>query len=90
MVIGSRVNMQGGVSVPQSLIKWKNKTLDDVTWEDNAYLQGQFPDFCLEDKAVVMDGGVDRDLSEEVGLDFGPKPKVWRVYTRRGGKGIKA
>ncbi|MCI61249.1 hypothetical protein A2U01_0082506, partial [Trifolium medium] len=50
-VLGSRVDMQGGVSVPQSLIKWKNRSIDDVTWEDNAYIRGQFPNF-LEDKDV--------------------------------------
>ncbi|CAI8603255.1 unnamed protein product [Vicia faba] len=43
----------------------------------------------LEDKAVVKDRGVVRDLDEEVGLDFGHKPKVWRVYTRIRDKGIK-
>ena len=88
-VLGSRINVLRGVSIPQSLIQWKNKHVDDVTWEDNAYLKGRFPNFSLEDKAVVKDRGVDRDLGEEVGLDFGHKPKVWRVYTRRRGKGIK-
>jgi hypothetical protein len=38
------------------LIKWKNKSLDDVTWEDNDVIKGQFPEFCLEDKAQVKEG----------------------------------
>ncbi|MCI25763.1 hypothetical protein A2U01_0046954, partial [Trifolium medium] len=50
-VLGSRINVMRGVSIPQSLIQWKNKPIDEVTWEDNAYLRGQFPEFCLEDKA---------------------------------------
>lgn len=88
-VMGSRVNVKGGVTVQQSLIKWKHKTWEDVTWEDNAVLQGQFPDFCLEDKAVSMEAGVDRKVDQVVGLDSGPKSKVWRVYRRKKGKGIR-
>ncbi|KAI5402630.1 hypothetical protein KIW84_050288 [Lathyrus oleraceus] len=75
-VMGSRVTMKGGVTVQQSLIKWRHKTWEDVTWEDNAVLQGQFPDFCLEDKAVSMEAGIDRKMDQVVGLDSGPKPKV--------------
>ena len=37
-VLGFRVTVQEGVSIPQSLIQWKNKSIDDVTWEDNACL----------------------------------------------------
>ncbi|MCI13142.1 hypothetical protein A2U01_0034258, partial [Trifolium medium] len=52
LVVGSRVTIRKGVFVPQSLIQWKNKSLDDVTWEDNEVLRGQFPDFILEDKDI--------------------------------------
>jgi hypothetical protein len=31
----------------------------------------------------------DRDLDEEVSLDFDPKPNVWTVYTKKHGKEIK-
>jgi hypothetical protein len=89
-VVGSRVTMKEGVLVPQSLIKWKGRTMDDVTWEDNDFLQGQFPDFILEDKDVVKVGEVDRGgvISEnDVGLEVGPKPKIWRVYTRKRKRG---
>jgi hypothetical protein len=59
--------------------------LDDVTWEDNDFLQGQFPDFILEDKDVVKEGEIDRGgvISTDVGLEVGPKPRIWRVYSRR-------
>jgi hypothetical protein len=50
-VLGSRIVRQGDSEVHQSLIKWKHKSLDDVTWEDNDVLRGQFPEFSLEDKA---------------------------------------
>lgn len=83
-VLGTRLTVQAGVTVPQSLIQWKNKSLDDVTWEDDAYLRGQFPEFSLEDKAGFKEGGVDRDMDDEVGLNYGP-----RVYTRRRGQGVK-
>ncbi|CAI8603254.1 unnamed protein product [Vicia faba] len=66
------------LSMEGSTIHWFNlllETEDDLS--------------CLEDKAVVKDRGVVRDLDEEVGLDFGHKPKVWRVYTRIRDKGIK-
>ncbi|KAI5441057.1 hypothetical protein KIW84_010496 [Lathyrus oleraceus] len=88
-VLGTRLTVQAGVTIPQSLIQWKNKPLDDVTWEYDAYPRGQFPEFILEDKVGFKEGGVDRDMDDEVGLNYGPKPKVWRVYTRRSGKGIK-
>jgi hypothetical protein len=82
-VLGSRIVRQGDRAVPQSLIKWKNKSLDDVTWEDNEVLKGQFPEFSLEDKAQVKEGEVDRDGINEVGLNHGLGPRVWNVYTRK-------
>ncbi|MCI42354.1 hypothetical protein A2U01_0063591, partial [Trifolium medium] len=42
-VLGTRVTMQEGVATPQSLIQWNNRSVDDVTWEDNAVMRGQFP-----------------------------------------------
>lgn len=50
---------------------------------DDAYLRGQLPEFGLKDKAGFKERGVDRDMGDEVGLNYGPKPKVWRVYTKR-------
>ncbi|KAI5381470.1 hypothetical protein KIW84_UN0702 [Lathyrus oleraceus] len=52
-VMGSRMTMKGGVTVQQSLIKWRHKTWEDVTWEDNAVLQGQFQDFCLRTRPFL-------------------------------------
>lgn len=69
----------------QSLIKWKHKSLEDVTWEDNDMLKGQFPEFSLEDKDVFKEGGIDGNMTNEEGvsLDYGPRPKFWKVYTRK-------
>lgn len=84
-VLGSRVIIQGGNEVQQTLIQWKNKALEDVTWEHNEVLCCQFPEFCLEDKALSKEVGVDRNVISEVG----PRPRVWRVYTRKKTKGMK-
>ncbi|GAU42021.1 hypothetical protein TSUD_90550 [Trifolium subterraneum] len=80
-VMGSRVTLKEGTAVQQSLIKWKHKSVDDVTWEDNEFLAGQFPEFCLEDKTVFKGKGVDRD-GNDLGKS-GPKPREWRVYQRK-------
>lgn len=69
------------------MIQWNKKSIDDVTWEDNAVIRGQFPNFSLEDKALSEEGGNDRNVNEELGLDS-PKPKVWRVYERKRGKRV--
>lgn len=85
-VLGTRVTVREGVAIPQSLIQWKHKSRDDVTWEDNDVMRGQFPDFILEDKDIPQEGGIDRKgvaEKQEMGLNFGPKPKIWRVYARR-------
>jgi hypothetical protein len=96
-VLGSRITVQGGTEIHQSLVKWKHKSMDDVTWEGNEFLRGQFPEFSPEDKVVFKEEGVDRNaISEvvdrnaisEVGLDVGLKPRVWKVYTRKRTKGV--
>ncbi|MCI42046.1 hypothetical protein A2U01_0063281, partial [Trifolium medium] len=66
-VMGSRVTVKEGVAVHQSLIKWKHKSIEDVTWEDNDFLTGQFPEFSLEDKTVVKEGRVDGNMNQELG-----------------------
>ncbi|MCI38224.1 hypothetical protein A2U01_0059452, partial [Trifolium medium] len=72
--MGVRMTMKEGVTVQQSLIKWKGKSVDDVTWEDNEVLRSQFPEFGLEDKTVFMEGGIDRSVNQSVGLDPQPNP----------------
>ncbi|CAJ2647971.1 unnamed protein product [Trifolium pratense] len=83
-VVRSRIINQGGVSTPLSLIQWKNKSIEDATWEDSVFIRGQFPEFNLEDKIFTKEGGIDRNLTEEVGLDVNyDKPKIWRFYKRK-------
>lgn len=61
----------------------KNNIIEDVTWEDDAYLKEQFIEFSLEDKVVTMKKSIDRNVNVEVGLDYAPKLKIWRVYTMK-------
>ncbi|MCI43172.1 hypothetical protein A2U01_0064409, partial [Trifolium medium] len=66
-VMGSRVTVKEGEAVHQSLIKWKHKSLEDVTWEDNEFLIGQFPEFSLVDKTVLKEGRVDGNMDQDLG-----------------------
>jgi hypothetical protein len=52
-VLGRRVTVKEGVTTHQSLIQWKGKSIDDVTWEDDVIIRGQFPEFNLEDKVGI-------------------------------------
>jgi hypothetical protein len=89
-VLATRVIRQGDREVHQSLIKWKHKTMDDVTWEDNDILMGQFPEFGLEDKASFREEGIDRNENADVGLnDNETRPRVWKVYTRKRTKEVR-
>jgi hypothetical protein len=82
-VVGSRSIMRGDAEVHQSLIQWNNRAIEDVTWEDNEMLLGQFPEFCLEDKALSEEVGVDRNTINDVGRASGPSPREWKVYMRK-------
>jgi hypothetical protein len=31
----------------------------------------------------------DRNMDQELGLDSGPKPRIWRVYKRKKGFNVK-
>ena len=40
-------------SVLQWLIQWKNRSMDEATWEDALVIKSQFPDASLEDKTLI-------------------------------------
>ena len=42
-----------GVKSTKWLIHWKNKPVEEATWEKTADIKSQFPNFCLEDKADI-------------------------------------
>ncbi|GKD97891.1 ty3-gypsy retrotransposon protein [Tanacetum coccineum] len=39
------------------LIRWKNLPLYDASWEQFDYIEQQFPEFRLEDKVLIWEGG---------------------------------
>lgn len=40
-----KVFSRNGQLVPQILVRWLNLELTDATWEDEAFIEAQFPDF---------------------------------------------
>jgi len=40
--------------VQKSLIKWKDSSIENVTWEDDDVIPSQFPEFSLEDKLILL------------------------------------
>jgi hypothetical protein len=45
-------------------------------------LKGQFLEFDLVDKVFPKEVRIDRNVTDTVGLDYGPKPRIWKFYTR--------
>ncbi|KZV27246.1 hypothetical protein F511_04699 [Dorcoceras hygrometricum] len=67
--------------VPQVLVQWKNKPIEEATWEDEAefaaqFPAAQFPDPSLGDKADFKEGGVDRSS-----VNNRPRPNITKVYS---------
>ncbi|KAJ9541667.1 LOW QUALITY PROTEIN: hypothetical protein OSB04_028173 [Centaurea solstitialis] len=73
-----------GQLVRQCLIKWKGKTQDDVTWIDDEVMRSQFPNFSLEDKAVVKEAGnvgnYDMEAQKPIITNQYEKPTIWKFY----------
>ncbi|MCI28509.1 hypothetical protein A2U01_0049710, partial [Trifolium medium] len=53
----------------QVLIQWANRTAEEATWEDKNVIKNQFPGFDLEDKVLLLEGGIVRDHTLERGSD---------------------
>lgn len=84
-VLAARTVMQQGEQVNQFLVQWKDKAIEEATWEEEFSFRSQFPSFKLEDKFDFQQGGNDRICDMGVGWsDKRERPKIWRVYTRRG------
>ncbi|KZV15621.1 hypothetical protein F511_39990 [Dorcoceras hygrometricum] len=94
-VVAERYKQRGGEQVQQVLIHWKDRSVDEDTWEDVTTFINQFPGFSLEDKAVSKEAGIVRSESRTknilghketrgpVGQEQRNKPTVNMVYTRR-------
>ncbi|KAH6798946.1 hypothetical protein C2S51_035430 [Perilla frutescens var. frutescens] len=55
-ILRERMVWRGDDRVHQLLVQWHGKWVDEATWVDELELQGQFPEFHLEDKAVWKEG----------------------------------
>jgi hypothetical protein len=89
-VLAKRSVQVQGEKVDQVLIRWKGQVIEEATWEDTLVMKSQFPDFCLEDKAVLSGGSIDRPRDVEEGPNEAlihhqstVGPRTWKVYSRR-------
>ena len=80
-VLTTRERKDKDGTIKEWLIQWKNKPVEEATWEAAADIQMQFPYFCLEDKAEFSGGGIDR--IEDGPEDSKAQPKPLKVYSRR-------
>ncbi|MCH79682.1 transposon Tf2-1 polyprotein, partial [Trifolium medium] len=89
LVLAKRTVQIQGEKVNQVLIQWKGQMAEEATWEDIIMMRSQFPNFCLEDKAMLNGGGIVRARIHEEGPSDSlihhnaVGPKVWQVYSRR-------
>ena len=75
-VMNSRIHPVSGQQ--EVLIKWKGLPDFDSSWEWRKVIQGQFPDFNLEDKVDFDGGGIDTYASTH--------PPIIYQYQRRRSK----
>jgi len=93
-VLAVRRVQKQGEEVKQLLIHGKGKTVEEATWEDYVMFKSQFPQFNLEDKVAAEEGSIDRNNDNNSSLPgqlihhTSSGPRVWKVYSRRGKKGI--
>ena len=76
---------QQGQLIPQLLIQWKNKPVEEATWEEELLFKNKFPNFSLEDKTLMDGTSSDREEPKEgVGDKTHGKAKhtqpIWLVY----------
>jgi hypothetical protein len=44
------------IKKPEVLIHWHGLSPVEATWEEQKFIQEQFPNFSLEDKGIVREG----------------------------------
>ena len=70
-MLGIRPTQVKGSVDQEVLIKWKDLTEFEATWDLFSVIQQQFPHFHLEDKVRQWAGNID-------------KPSIYHTYMRRG------
>ncbi|MCI39684.1 hypothetical protein A2U01_0060916, partial [Trifolium medium] len=76
--------------VDQVLIHWKRQKIEEATWEDTIMMRSQFPNFCLEDKAMLSGGSIvrtrtlnDNSATTSLANDYSVGPRKGLVYSRK-------
>ncbi|MCH79300.1 RNA-directed DNA polymerase (Reverse transcriptase), partial [Trifolium medium] len=87
-VLARRVVKIQNEDIEQVLIHWKGQGVEEATWEDVIMMKSQFPNLCLEDKALNSGGSVVRtqniDKESDTSLiQSSVGPREWKVYSRR-------
>ncbi|XP_073121875.1 uncharacterized protein [Henckelia pumila] len=57
-IVDKRYRRKHGKLVMQVLVQWKNRPLEDATWELADDFQSQFPAFGLEDNTIFEEEGI--------------------------------
>lgn len=88
VIVDTRENTKKGKVTKQVLVQWKGKNVDEATWEDEVIIRSQFPEFSLEDKALLQERGIDTDpnligLNEPLIQEETAKHRWGRVYERK-------
>lgn len=55
-VLITHVITKGCDSLKQFLVQWKDKPIEEASWEEEFNFRSQFPSFRLEDKSVIQGG----------------------------------
>jgi hypothetical protein len=82
VVLARRTIQVQGEKIDQVLVHWRGQKVEEATWEDTLIIRSQFPNFCLEDKAMLSGGSIVR-TAESLVHNTTVGPKVWQVYSRR-------
>ena len=72
-ILSSRENVTQGRKITEWLILWKDKPIEEATWEKAVEIKIQFPNLCLEDKASLSEGAIDRNQK----MEAHERPKVF-------------
>ena len=58
MILARRIVKKKNAAQTQLLVKWKNQSQDDATWEDYESIAQKFPSLICEDTNFLKEGGV--------------------------------
>ncbi|PWA91318.1 Ty3/gypsy retrotransposon protein [Artemisia annua] len=74
-VLGVREGKSNSKEDREVLIRWKNLPGYESTWEPIQLIRNQFPDFHLEDKVLLWEGGIDMNTGQKWGQVFQRRKK---------------